>query len=222
MGPVGFLADYSLALFGAGCGAGLAFLVVSYMPSLRHDPVERFWRHYSPRHEFPLSSVVTATVFSLFFMVLVGLVLLRPLWLAAKESMPVEPIVLGGGGEGGEGGNGGRGDDPAPPEDIDTADKLPDSVKPRVKLSDIPRPKVESSSFSDVVSPDDTASKQYFDNGNLAVVSFGSVQDEARKKLMEGLRGKPGKPGEPGDGGPGPAARARSSMTGRSGCCAGP
>jgi hypothetical protein len=173
-------------------------------------PDEQFWKRYSPHHEFPLSNVTTLCVY-----VLIGVVLYLGYRFGGaiftdREPLPVEPITLGGGGDGGEGGNNGRGDDPNPPEDIpDTADKLPEKFKPRDKLTDLPHPKVNSDSFSDVVAPDDMASKQYFDNGNLAVVSFGSVQDEARKKLMEGLRGKPGRPGEPGGDGPGPGGKGK-------------
>lgn len=175
-------------------------------PRLLVPPEERFWKRYSPHNEFPLSGVVTATFYVLVGVALVVFAFKKIPWLMDKEPLPVEPIEFaGGGGSGGQGGNNGRGNDPNPPEDVpDTEDKLPDSVKPKVPLSEIPHTPVKTSDYADVVAPDDASSAQYFDNGNLAVVSFGAMKEGARKTAMDGLRGTPGNGGNGNGGDPGP------------------
>ena len=97
----------------------------------RLPPEERFWKRYSPHHEFPLSSVTSVALH-----VLVVVLLLLVAWVAVKlrlddegRPLPVFAVTVGDGGRG-EKGNGpgpGNGDGANLPEDRGAS---PEAQKP--------------------------------------------------------------------------------------------
>jgi hypothetical protein len=157
-------------------------------------PEERFWNHYSPHHEFPLSSVMS---FSLYIVLAVAIALtikLRDHWLRDAEALQVEAVALAaGGGSGGTGGDGGD----TPKEDLpaETEATLPKELEPKVKLADLPRPEVKPEIVQEF-DPKDADVQRYIEEKNLAVAAFGDLQKNARDQLMKGL----GKPGGAGNG----------------------
>jgi hypothetical protein len=65
----------------------------------RKPPEERFWKHYSPHHEFPLS-VVSSFFLHILAFGFIGLILAGALMMFVpdKAPLPVESINVGGGG----------------------------------------------------------------------------------------------------------------------------
>jgi hypothetical protein len=65
-------------------------------------PDEQFWVRYSPHHEFPLSSITSITLhLLLILLLLVGIWLAWKLgWTEDTRGVPIDPVVLEGGGSG--------------------------------------------------------------------------------------------------------------------------
>ncbi len=159
-------------------------------------PDEAFWQRYSPHHEFPVSSVVS---FTLYF--LAGAIL----WVAfnylhivfpSKGGMEVEPIAFAGGGGGGDGGTGGD-NAKGREEDVQkydgTEENLPETLKPKERLTDMPRTEVKPSELPEF-DPKDTETQRYIEQGTQQVTALARISGDARARLSEGLR-------EPGSGG---------------------
>jgi hypothetical protein len=173
-----------------------------------------FMKRYSPHNEFPLSSVISVTFYGLLGVLACFVVLFLYPWLYPNQDpIQVEPLAIEGGGGGGDGGTGeaGKGNPADRKEEIpDTADKLPDSLKPSVPLTDLKRPSVNPNDFQAVIPPEDKDSTRYIEEGNLAAAAFGKVKGDAQKKLMDSIGTGTGKPGKDGgrdggrDGGTGP------------------
>jgi hypothetical protein len=160
------------------------------------QPEERFWKRYSPNHEFPLSSFASLTLYCLLAIIVAVVIKYKLLDVFGnKETLPIEPITLVGTGEGG-GGTNGSGNTP-PRENIpDTEAGLPEHLKPKVPLTKLPRPEVKPALVKEF-DPADEGAMVFIRERNFAVVALADVQEEARRKLMEGLRssGTPGKDG---------------------------
>src|SRR5262249_7085376 len=94
-------------------------------------PEEKFWQHYSPHHEFPLSSVSSFTlhalVIGLFVLMAVGIIK-----FGGKEKMPVEAVHLdlGGGGGSKSGSGDAKGVGSGLPEREDPGDTPKDPANP--------------------------------------------------------------------------------------------
>src|SRR5262245_32803884 len=93
----------------------------------RLPPDEKFWKRYSPHHEFPLSTVASIAVHVIIGGVIVftGYYILK---LQVKAPLPMEPITIAGGG----GTVGGVGNDPGGPlpAPVEAADKPPQENLP--------------------------------------------------------------------------------------------
>jgi hypothetical protein len=161
-------------------------------------PDEKFWQHYSPHHEFPLSSV---TSFALHFLVIASLALAvvfapRLGCLRNKED-PIEfsPVQLGGGGgsPGGAGSERGEAAAPRPKEAVPDTERKDTEIKPQ-SLTKIDIPKdVDPIKLPDFRTPDGS---QAIAVSNEAIQKLGSLSQEARSKIFNALTG-------PGQGGPG-------------------
>ena len=119
-------------------------------------PDERFWQHYSPHGEFPLSSVSSLVIHLLFF----GLLALTA-WLGvvlfshSSRSLPVEAVRLDLGGGGGN--PHGRGDAPntgAAPKEVGSQQS--NNATENTQTEDVPPPdlKVETSQNESPDMPD--------------------------------------------------------------------
>ncbi len=170
----------------------------------RLPPDEQFWQRYSPHHEFPLSSVISAGL----HIVVVALLLLAA-WVAlyfvnqANKPLPVEAVEYD---RGGGGGNArGVGDLPgknsaAPlPEDTGNQQENPNPTPPEVKFNDL---KVGD------VDPLQVAIKD--ESGQTAVAvsddvrqRLESLNQDIRKQLTKGLAPAKGESGSGTGGGNG-------------------
>jgi hypothetical protein len=162
---------------------------VSRKPAPLVPPEEQFWQHYSPHHEFPLSSVISVAFYALMAVGLYVAIHYLAHWFnPAHEPLPVEAIALAaGGGSGGTGGDGGE----APKEDLpQTQDTLPKELQPKVRLTDLPRPDVKPE-IAQEFDPKDADVQRYIEQKNLAVSAFGDLQKNARDQMLKGL-GNPG------------------------------
>jgi hypothetical protein len=92
----------------------------------RLPPEERFWRRYSPHHEFPLSSATSVALH-----VLVVVLLLLVAWVAVKlrldegtTPLPVIAVTVGDGGRGEKAPGPGNGDGANLPEDREASPEV--------------------------------------------------------------------------------------------------
>src|SRR5262249_17774289 len=84
-------------------------------------PEERFWKRYSPHHEFPLS-FSTSTFLHLLILGLLVLIFVKGiLFFTQNRSLPVDPvrIAIGGGGGNKDGVEGGSGPGKGPLENVE-------------------------------------------------------------------------------------------------------
>jgi hypothetical protein len=162
----------------------------------RTPPPETFWKRYSRHGEFPLSTVVSASLHVL----LGGLLILGALFLwtpAAPKKIPVD-VVRGPGSTGlnpgakqpGEVGNHGAAGDEAPEPRKDAKptrdDPPPPGLDPEAILAELPR---------EQRTPDREA--RIREGVNLS--HFKNINDRRDQRLREGLREPPG-PGQDGAG----------------------
>jgi len=168
-------------------------------------PEERFWQHYSPHGELPLSSIGAFAVHVL----VVGLLLLWGLYLAAffhkpKNAIPVEAVTLdvgGGGGDPSGTAGGGRGMEhpkEAVPDQGETkgatSDTKPDTPK-REKLDD-----VQVAEIKEKFTPDDARYIQQSPNAEAMKV-FSALQEQAKSTAMPDNRPRSKGKGGSGTGG---------------------
>ena len=97
----------------------------------RKPPEEQFWQHYSPHHEFPLSSITSVAlhVLGVVLLLVVGWVLIK-LGLGDENKPPDVRAVFvedpgGGGSKTGVAGSKGSGGPPLPAEDIGPPTEAP-------------------------------------------------------------------------------------------------
>jgi hypothetical protein len=168
-------------------------------------PEEKFWKKYSPHHEFPLSSITSAAL----HLLVIGLLLLGT-WLAValglasmKQSPDVTAIALAPGGGGGNPkgvGNGpGQGDPPPPSENVEKTDSR--EPTPALTLPDLPEGPVDPVRLAEFKDP--TTNSRVIVDTNQAVKQMAALDEEARTKVFNALAGK-GKAGPGSGGGEGP------------------
>jgi hypothetical protein len=158
-------------------------------------PDERFWKRYSPHHEFPLSSVGSFTLHALILglLILASLTgLFQMMGLTKGDPPPIEAVTIGPGGGGGDPRGAGKGPGGKPVENV-TPDPEP-GPSTDVSLTSVPRVKVDPVEFPFVAQ--DPIGKRLIEKGNLALAANTKIQREARDRLMRGLAGQ-------GHGGPG-------------------
>jgi hypothetical protein len=161
----------------------------------RQPPEEQFWKHYSPHHEFPLSSVTSV---GLHILIIVLLALAG--WVAFKlgwdENKPPEVsavVVDAGGGGNPEGVKGGvEGGGPAASEDV----KEPSDPTKPPSVDDVKVPDVGEADPLTLPQVTDNSGKKLVEASSQAIKNLASVDTEARKKLFSAV-------GDKGRGGPG-------------------
>jgi hypothetical protein len=163
-------------------------------------PEEQFWKHYSPHHEFPLSSVSSVALHILAFVLLA----LVAWWVATMTNERDRPlrevgVVLEGGGGGNEKGQGNapggqlgggqeeeKGDQPK--EDVNTIQANPKNVIEQPTQVPVPA----------AVDTSDPSKKQLLDQTNDAMRSLQKIGRDNLKKLARNIgegKGGPGKDG---------------------------
>ena len=167
-------------------------------PAPLAPPDEQFWDRYSPHHEFPLSSIGSVALHIGVFAALAGL-----LYLAYKgtisDKTPVPMVTMTVAGDGGPEGRGGGGGENQPKEDVDPIQQtLPKRDVPQAELD---RVMPELKQYLPKV-PANQAGLRPEDLPNIPKIA--GLDDELRKKLMEGASGNKGKGPGDGAGGPGP------------------
>jgi len=172
-------------------------------------PDEKFWQHYSPHHEFPLSSVTSVALH-----VLVIALLALAAWVAVKlgldesdKAADVEAVALEPGGGGGDpegvpdakgraGVGGSVPDAEAVNQDRETASLTP----PTTPLTGFPVPAdIDPFDIPQLKSADGTQAVRVSEE---ALAALGKLNAEARKQLSQGVRSQ-GKGGQGTGGGGG-------------------
>lgn len=178
----------------------------SQAPAAAQPPEEQFWKHYSPHHEFPLSSVTSVALHVVALVLLTLVAAAIATWTSKKEKpLDEEAITLSSGGGGHVRGQGqapgvGNPNDGAPaPENVD--DTPPEQQSPDQPKQDRQAlPKAGASpppSLPEIQDPDAQAMLR---DGLQAAQAAGKIKQSVREQLARGLR-KPS-PGA-GEGGPG-------------------
>lgn len=168
-------------------------------------PEERFWQRYSPHHEFPLSSLLSLLAHAAVAAVLVWVVG-RALFGSEKtRPIPMDTIVIAGGGGNPEGigdapGNG------APPqahrEAVETSDKHEKAPTEAVK----DKPKVDTEALTAPVEADplklpEFANDRVLNSGNSSLAGLSKLSQDTQRKMLEGLAVAGKGQGGPGSGG---------------------
>jgi hypothetical protein len=161
----------------------------------RLPPEERFWKHYSPHHEFPLSSVTSAALH-----VLAIVLLLLSAWVAwklgfANLNQPPEVTAVALEEAGGGGGNP-KGLGPSPgqvpqEEGSQTTDPKPPVDDPKLKDLNVKDPDP-----LDLLKRTDDKEGRPVREGGQALQALEKIDQSIRKEWFKGL-------GDKGQGGPG-------------------
>ena len=160
-------------------------------------PEEEFWKHYSPHHEFPLSSAASFAlhVLALVLIAVIGIWLLRP----DDRKKPLQEIgvvvVGGGGGNPLAQGEGPGGELPrAEEEDLGTENK--DAPKPK----DTPRERLNPTlpPIDLILKPDDESARELIEKAGDAVKSQARINKDAQEKLRRSVGYGQGGPGRDG------------------------
>lgn len=162
-------------------------------------PEERFWKHYSPHQEFPLSTGSSV----LLHLLAAGLLALAAIYIHSgftkpKRDVPLDVVRLDLGGSGGK--PDGAGDGPGAghgPENVQQGE--PSTAKPGPVVE--PRPDLKvAANTPPRIDFSDNAKRFIRENNTTAMAPFRRLNDSVRRKLHDGLN--PGKgAGGPGKGG---------------------
>jgi hypothetical protein len=151
-------------------------------------PEERFWKRYSPHHEFPLSGVTSVALHGVIAALLV-LAIMNFAWRHNTEPLPMEEVVVAGGG----GATDGVGDAPgnlAPPSG---KENVPETTEPTTPKP--PKDANEPIKEAVAVAPDipelDSKDERLISQAAEATKNLAKVSRDTRDKLLQGLtRGK--------------------------------
>jgi hypothetical protein len=156
----------------------------------RQPPEEKFWQHYSPHHEFPLSSITSIAlhVLAVVLLAVVGWVLIK-LGLGDENKPPdVHAVIVedagGGGSKTGVPGNKGAGN-PLPAEDVGPSTE--ETPKEDVQIKDVEVGKVDPLKLPEIK---DDQGRQIIQRSNEAMKRLGSIDAEARSKLFGSVADK--------------------------------
>jgi hypothetical protein len=163
----------------------------------RKPPEEKFWQHYSPHHEFPLSSITSVAlhVLAVVLLAVVGWVLIK-LGLGDENKPPdVRAVIVedpgGGGSKTGVAGNKGTGGNPLPAEEVGPPTEA--TPKENVEIKDVEVGKVDPLQLPEIK---DDQGRQIIQKSNEAMKRLGALDADARSKLF-------GSVGDKGQGGSG-------------------
>jgi hypothetical protein len=175
-------------------------------------PDERFWKRYSPHHEFPWSTVLGVTAHLLAFGLVLGY-----LWVQKKQTEGAEPlkvgavVIAGGGGDpNGEGNGPGK---PSRAEDT--------GENPNTKLEFKPPPGPISKEMLKSARVDPLESLEFkgedgrlLDDAPEATKRLASVGEDLRKSLFAGIQGPKQGKGEGGTGSGGGKGKGKGTGEG--------
>lgn len=169
-------------------------------------PEPKFWKHYSPHHEAPLSLAGSIAIHALFFVGgLLGAAYLAQLFYKPTTSLPVEPVRLveraGGGGDpkGTKGGVAGGGN---PKENLggdDTKDPTIPELKEEPPLA--PLNKIEAKQVEEKFSNDDA--RWISESKSNTAKAFARMDQTLSKMLANSVPAAQGKRGSGSGGGSG-------------------
>ncbi len=152
-------------------------------------PDERFWKRYSPHHEFPLSlsSSVFLHVIALVILIFGG-VLLAIIGLAPKEAIAVDTITIAGGGGNPDGYGNQRGEGIISGPEAVEKDKPPEKIAKTVPNEKLQNPEDTPPPLVETPSKDNT---RYVEKDAQAIGSAAAnVQSKAKEKLAAHMAGK--------------------------------
>lgn len=160
-------------------------------------PEERFWKHYSPHHEFPLSATSSVVLHGLVLALLlaIGYLALRLGLADANKPLSVDAIAIAGGG--GDPDGAGEGTN-TPAKTEDTGDKpaktsRPNTTEPKETLK---QAYVDPLSLPEYKGPDG----RLLDDASEEAKKLANLSEDTRKQLFEGLGRSKGEGGS-GEGG---------------------
>lgn len=162
-------------------------------------PDERFWKHYSPHHEFSLSSVGSFTLHGL----VIGLLILMAIGVirfGGSKPVPVETVSLdlggGGGSRTGVGDGSGVGTGAEPKEDKgNTQTPMTGTTEPEKP------PELDAGKAAETKVNFDEELVRYVKAGDEAKSAFTRLDQEVQKKLRDGLTAGKGRGGAGSGGG---------------------
>src|SRR5262245_5762739 len=161
----------------------------------RLPPDEKFWKRYSPHHEFPLSTVVSVAIHVVLGVLIV--LVFKKFMDMDKKPLPMEPIRLAGGGGNSQGIGPEKGGALPPP--VEEADKTPqENVPPSPTPEKDPAIKTAEAKTPELTPEQNDAMARLLARSRTTVQGFDKVNTDTQKKLLDGLR-VPGK-GQGGEG----------------------
>jgi hypothetical protein len=160
-------------------------------------PEERFWKRYSPHHEFPLSSIASFSLHLLFLGLLVMAAWLAYVWgiNSPPAKVPTEAVRLAGGGGGPK-----HGKTPGSGQNPDQPGERPDEKAEPDKATDLQPVKLDANDIASIpkeVSQDPLVRHVIAKGKNVSFLK--DIDSEAGKMLRRGVHEAPGS----GRGGPG-------------------
>src|SRR6516164_5882712 len=175
-------------------------------PKTKPDPAvpedERFWRRYSPHHEFPLSSAASIAVHILSIALLILGGILAAKWGFGDSDKPIPLSIMdepGGGGDpaGQPEATGGAG--AIQPKDAATNDVKPDTV---AQSTTIPKEELNTPTADPLSLPKiEDPGIRWIDESNQALAGLAQLDKDARQKLFNSLGDRSRGQGGSGSGG---------------------
>jgi len=157
------------------------------VPGPLAPPAEQFWEKYSPHYEFPLSSVGSVAMHIAALVFFLGAMwLLARLTISDKTPVPMYAMSVHGDGDAAEGKGSGGG---APEEDVTPFDRPQDPKRPVPDKNIDPVVKDELKEFFPKVPSDADAPR--VEDLKLPQ-QMAKINDDLRKKLLQGRSGKKG------------------------------
>jgi hypothetical protein len=168
----------------------------------RLPPEEKFWKRYSPHHEFPLSAVSSGVLHGIAFvcLLIIGVLLAKYLRFDNPPNIGAVGLIDPGGGGGRPDGVGpGHGDGDPVPQGETAEQPDPKKAPPTINLPELepgPIDPIKLPNFSD-------NGARVIDPGNKALQALQSLNEDARTKVFSGLAAGKGKGGSGQGGGEG-------------------
>jgi hypothetical protein len=160
-------------------------------PAPLAPPDEQFWERYNPHHEFPISGVASLALHvGVIVLGILGLWWLSKLMISDKTPVPVREIMVTSEGNGADGAGTGGGE-VKPMENVNPLER------PMEPSREVPQTVLDNPIPQDVL-PKVPAGEGLRPEDLSAYKKTNELNDDLRKKLLEGMNGKKGK--GPGDG----------------------
>lgn len=160
-------------------------------------PDQKFWKRYSPHHEFPLSGIGSIAIHCV-----VGGLLILAAWATMRftdNPLPVEPIIIAGGGgnpKGTEGGMGVEVPTPGPEASQDPKEETkPGTPKPVESGEPIPEAKAQEIDIPEL------KDVRYLQKASSATQALANISEKARNELLNAVPPPPKGQGGKGTGG---------------------